>query len=238
MTTKNIATKGAVAIVTMAYAVGTTGVAPESGVAHGHGRRESSRPMAGDENSDAAPAEQRDNTSRYSVPDAAAELPKHKLLLRSARDGQILSALMLPAVLLSPPAGYGVITTTGRKTGKRRRKCIRVIRRGDRAYLVQLVPPHVAVTRPGAVSSWVWNIRANPHVRLRIKGGCFAGVAHEITDPAELDVARSVLCESVYPTDYAEAGLHLRGLPTRAKIKGLHRYWFDTGHPLVVELRS
>jgi deazaflavin-dependent oxidoreductase (nitroreductase family) len=194
--------------------------------------------MTGDENSDAAPAEQRDNTPRYSVPDAAAELPKHKRLLRGARHGQILSALMLPAVLLSPSAGYGVITTTGRKTGKRRRKCIRVIRRGDRAYLVQLVPPHVAVTRPGAVSSWVWNIRANPHVRLRIKGGSFAGVAHEITDPAELDVARSALCESVYPTDYAEASLHLRGLPTRAKIKGLHRYWFDTGHPLVVELRS
>ena len=85
-------------------------------------------------------------------------------------------------------------------------------------------------SRPGAVSSWVWNIRANPHVRLRIKGGSFAGVAHEIIDPAELDVARSVLCESVYPTDYAEASLHLRGLPTRAKIKGLHRYWFDTGH--------
>jgi hypothetical protein len=49
-------------------------------------------------------------------------------------------------------------------------------------------------------------------------------------------VARSVLCDSVYPTDYAEAGLHLRGLPTRAKIKELHEYWFDTGHPLVVEL--
>jgi hypothetical protein len=27
----------------------------------------------------------------------------------------------------------------------------------------------------------------------------------------------------------------LRGLPTRAKIEELHRYWFDTGHPLVVE---
>jgi deazaflavin-dependent oxidoreductase (nitroreductase family) len=192
--------------------------------------------MTGGENSGAS--EPRDNTPRYSVPDAAAELPKHKRLLRSARRGQILSALMLPAVLLSPPAGYGVITTTGRRTGKRRRKCVRVIRRGDRAYLVQLVPPHVAVTRPSTVSSWLWNIRANPHVQLRIKGGSFAGVAREITGRAELDVARSVICESVYPTDYAEASLHLRGLPTRAKIKELHRYWFDTGHPLVVELRS
>jgi deazaflavin-dependent oxidoreductase (nitroreductase family) len=176
------------------------------------------------------------NPPRYTVRDAAAELPKHKRLLRTARHGQILSAVMLPVVMLSPPAGYGVITTTGRKTGKRRRKCIRVIRRGDRAYMVQLVPPHVAVTRPGAVSGWVWNIRADPRVRLRIKGGSFDGLARELTDPAERQLARSVLCESVYPTDYAEAGLHLRGLPTRTKIKELHRYWFDTGHPLVVEL--
>jgi deazaflavin-dependent oxidoreductase (nitroreductase family) len=129
-----------------------------------------------------------------------------------------------------------VITTTGRKTGKRRRKCIRIIRRRDRAYLVQLVPPHVALTRPGAVSSWLLNIRANPRVLLRIKGGSFQGIAREITDPAEREVARSAICDNVYFTDYAEAGLHLRGLPTRAKIKELHRYWFDTGHPLVVEL--
>ena len=30
----------------------------------------------------------------------------------------------------------------------------------------------------------------------------------------------------------------LRGMPTRAKIEELHLYWFDTGHPLVVELSS
>ncbi|MDT5059179.1 MAG: hypothetical protein QOF66_7545 [Mycobacterium sp.] len=193
--------------------------------------------MTAGENSGVSPSQQNGNSAARSVRDAAAvELPKHKRVLRSARDGQVLSALMLPAVLLSPPGGYGVITTTGRKTGKQRRKCIRVIRRGDRAYLVQLVPPHVAVTRPGAVSSWVWNIRADPRVRVRIKGGSFEGVAREITDPAERDLARSVICDSVYLTDYAETSLHLRGLPTRAKIQELHRYWFDTGHPLVVEL--
>jgi deazaflavin-dependent oxidoreductase (nitroreductase family) len=169
---------------------------------------------------------------------AAVEAPKHKRLLRTARDGAILSALMLPAVQLSPPAGYGVITTTGRKTGKRRRKCVRVIRRNDRAYLVQLVPPHLAVTRPRAVSGWLLNIRANPQVLLRIQGGSFQGTAREITDPAELEVARAVICDNVYLTDYAEAGLHLRGLPSRAKIKELHQYWFDTGHPLVIELGS
>lgn len=179
-----------------------------------------------------------ENTARYTPSDAAAELPKHKRLLRTARDGRYLSALMLPLLLLSPPAGYGVITTTGRKTGKRRRNCIRVIRRGDRAYLVQLVPPHTAMTRPGAVGSWVLNIRAEPRVKLRIKGGWFRGIAREISDADEIELARSVICESVDPSDYGEAGLHLRGLPTRAKIKDLHRYWFDTGHPLVIELST
>jgi hypothetical protein len=101
--------------------------------------------MAAGDSGGVSPSQQNGNSAARSVRDTAAvELPKHKRLLRSARGGQVLSALMLPAVLISPPGGYGVITTTGRKTGKQRRKCIRVIRRGDRAYLVQLVPPHVA----------------------------------------------------------------------------------------------
>jgi deazaflavin-dependent oxidoreductase (nitroreductase family) len=102
-------------------------------------------------------------------------------------------------VLLSPPGGYGVLTTTGRKTGKQRRKCIRVIRRGNRAYLVQLVPPHLALTRPAAVASWVWNIRANPHVQLRIRRGTFGGIAREISDPAELEQARTAIWTSSCP---------------------------------------
>src|SRR5688572_28387282 len=95
---------------------------------------------------------------------AAARAPKHRRLIRSARDGRVVSALTLPLLLWLPQAGFGVITTTGRKTGKARRKCIRVVRRGDRAYLVQLRPPALAMTRPTAVAAWVWNIRANPKV--------------------------------------------------------------------------
>jgi deazaflavin-dependent oxidoreductase (nitroreductase family) len=147
-----------------------------------------------------------------------------------------VSALTLLPFLLRPPSGYGVITTTGRKTGKERRKCIRVIRRGDRAYVVQLRPPEVALKRPAAVAAWVHNIRANPKVKLRIRGGTFAGIARELTDPGELATAREALCETVVPNDYAECRLHLRGLPTGSKIKALHRYWFDTGIPLVIEL--
>jgi hypothetical protein len=92
------------------------------------------------------------------------------------------------------------------------------------------------MTRPSAVAAWVWNIRANPNVRLRLGGRTLNGVARELHEPAELEQAKEALCETVYLFDYGECTLHLRGLPSRAKIMDLHRYWFDTGVPLVVEL--
>jgi deazaflavin-dependent oxidoreductase (nitroreductase family) len=178
-----------------------------------------------------------DGAHRSGVRDAATKhASKHRRIIRSARDGRLLSALMLPGVLAWPGSGYGVITTTGRKTGKARRKCIRVIRRGSKAYIVALRPPEVAMVRPSAVAAWVWNIRSNPNVTLRIRGGTFAGLARELTDQVELAEARAAFCEKVNLSDYGECALHLRGLPTRAKIEELHRYWFDTGIPLVVEL--
>jgi deazaflavin-dependent oxidoreductase (nitroreductase family) len=143
---------------------------------------------------------------------------------------------MLPFFLVRPPSGFGVITTTGRKTGKPRRKCIRAIRKGDKAYVVQLRPPALAMVRPSAVAAWVWNIRSNPNVTLRIRGGTFAGVARELQEPAELADAREAFCEAVNLFDYGECDLHLRGLPTPSKIRELHRYWFDTGIPLAVDL--
>jgi deazaflavin-dependent oxidoreductase (nitroreductase family) len=169
---------------------------------------------------------------------AAAEIGKHRRLLRSGRDGRILSALMLPWLRLASPTGYGVLITTGRKTGKARSKCVRVIRNGNRAYLVALRLPHIAVEHPRAVQAWVWNIRANPQVSLRIRGGSFDGEAHEITDPKERELARKLMCDTVFPNDYGESALHLRGWPTRAKIQELHRYWFETGIPVVIDLKE
>jgi hypothetical protein len=61
---------------------------------------------------------------------AAAAIGKHRNLLRSGRDGRVLSALMPPFFRLSTPAGFGVLTTTGRKTGVSTSKCVRAIRRG------------------------------------------------------------------------------------------------------------
>lgn len=181
----------------------------------------------------AQPATDREEHVRNAAVEHAS---KHSRLIRGAKDGRIVSALMLPFFLLYPPAGYGVIVTTGRNTGKTRRKCVRVIRRGRRAYLVQLRPPALARSRPASRAGWVHNLLADPHVRLRIRGGTFDGVARELTDPAELKSARAVMCDTVNLFDYGECDLHLRGLPTRAKIQELHAYWFDTGVPLVVEL--
>jgi deazaflavin-dependent oxidoreductase (nitroreductase family) len=162
--------------------------------------------------------------------------PKHRRLIQSAADGRRLSAAMLLFFLLRPPTGFGVITTTGAKTGKSRRKCVRVLRVSGTAYLVALRPPAVAILNPSLVNAWVWNIRANPSVSLRIRGGTHSGVAREITDPAELAQARGALCHTVNPFDIGECATHLRGRPTRAKIEELHTYWFDTGIPIAIDL--
>jgi deazaflavin-dependent oxidoreductase (nitroreductase family) len=184
------------------------------------------------------PAEESGSYAGFVREAATREAPKHRRLFRSDRDGRILSAMMLPFLAIWAPPGYGVLTTTGRKSGIQRRKCIRTIRRGNKAFVVQLRPPALAIERPTAVSAWVWNIRSDPRVRLRIGRRAYSGVAREISDRDELEQAREAICETVHLLDYDECALHLRGLPTRAKIKELHRYWFETGIPLVVELRD
>jgi deazaflavin-dependent oxidoreductase (nitroreductase family) len=155
--------------------------------------------------------------------------------VKSAGGGRTLSAMMFPLFATSPPAGFGVLTTTGRKTGKTRRKCVHAIRDGDRVYIVMLRLTANAIETDW-VSAWVLNIRADPRVRLRIKGGTFTGRARELHDPAEIAQAAETYCETVNLFDYAECSFHRGGRPTRAKIKDLHRSWFQNGIPLVVEL--
>lgn len=154
---------------------------------------------------------------------------KHNPLVRSLAGARVLSALQLPAFSLFPPSAFGVITTTGRRTGKARRKCVRAIRRGDKAYLVSI---------GGDRTAWFRNIQANPNVRLRIRSGRFGGVARTLRDQAEREEAMTAFCGTVTAFDYAECGVHRRGRPTRSKIVELHRAWFEGGIPLVVELED
>jgi deazaflavin-dependent oxidoreductase (nitroreductase family) len=150
-------------------------------------------------------------------------------LVQTHLGGRLLSAGMLPGFTVRPPKGAGVLTTTGRKTGKPRRRCIRAIRRGEKVFVVAI---------GGEESRWVKNIRANPHVRLRIRGGTFDAVAREPRDEGERAEAREAYCEEVNPYDWIENRVHRRGRPTREKIVELHRTWFEGGVPLVIELRD
>lgn len=152
---------------------------------------------------------------------------KRNPFINSSTGGRVLSALMLPRFVVRPPAGFGVLTTTGRKTGKTRRKCIRAIRVGNKAYIVSMFP-----------SAWLKNVRANPNVRLRIRGATLAGVARELQGSVEMQQAMDAYCETVNAFDYAECINWRRGRPTRAKIKELHRGWFEKGTPLVIELEA
>jgi deazaflavin-dependent oxidoreductase (nitroreductase family) len=150
-------------------------------------------------------------------------------LVQTPTGGRILSTAMLPWFTVMPPKGCGVLTTTGRKTGKARRRCVRAIRRGGKAYLVAISGEH---------NRWLKNIRANPNVRLRIRGGTYRCVARELRDPGERAEAKAAYCEAINRFDYLENRAHRNGRPTRAKIIELHRTWFEGGVPLVIELRD
>jgi deazaflavin-dependent oxidoreductase (nitroreductase family) len=171
--------------------------------------------------------------------DAAADAPyaerPRNLFVRSAGGGRVLSALMLPDFMLAPPRGFGVLVTKGRKTGKLRRKCIRAVRSGGKVYLVMLGPPLTG--NPKAVAAWLWNIRADPNVTVRLRGGTFKGVAREL-EPPEAKRAREAYCEAVHAFDYVMCFFHRGGRPTRAKIHEMTSHWFETGTPLVVDLTA
>lgn len=140
---------------------------------------------------------------------------------------RVLNAFQVPWFLLFPPRGFGVLTTTGRVTGKRRRKCVRAIRDGDRYFLVSLT---------GSRAAWFRNLTADPRVRLRAAGGTVDGIARQITDPAELETGRRVYAETVNRFDRLEYRMHRTGPPTEAGIRELHATWYAHGTPVAIDV--
>lgn len=177
--------------------------------------------------------EHRQITDHYDATGVLRVERKGNPFMRSPQGGRLLSAMMLPYFMARPPVGFGVLSTTGRRSAKRRSRCVHVIRDGDQAYIV-MIRPKLAVK----ASAWVLNIRADPKVQLRMRGGTFAGRARELDQGEALERARKLYCEAVNPFDYVECGFHRSGLPSRAKIEELHRSWFETGVPIVVELEQ
>jgi deazaflavin-dependent oxidoreductase (nitroreductase family) len=152
---------------------------------------------------------------------------KRNPFVSTAAGARALSAMQLPLFALRPPRGYGVLTTTGRTTGKRRRRCVRAIEDGNRVYLVAI---------KGARTGWQRNLRANPNARLRLRGGSFAGVARELHGAPEAQRAREVYCHTVYRFDRASYTMWHKGRPTPENIREMLRGWFDQGTAFVIEL--
>jgi deazaflavin-dependent oxidoreductase (nitroreductase family) len=140
--------------------------------------------------------------------------------------GRVLSATQLPWFLLRPPPDYGVLTTTGRKTGKTRRRCVRAVVDGDRAYVVAI---------KAGISGWAANALANDEVTLRVRGGTYRGRARRV-GPEEHERGRAAYSARVHFFERLEYRMWRKGRPTEEEIRALHREWFDTGTPLVIEL--
>jgi deazaflavin-dependent oxidoreductase (nitroreductase family) len=66
-----------------------------------------------------------------------------------------------------------LLETTGRKSGERRRTPVGGSRVGDQFWFV---------SEFGEKSQYVKNIKANPNVRVRLRGRWHAGVAHPVPD--------------------------------------------------------
>ena len=143
------------------------------------------------------------------------------------RSGRILSASQLPFFQLRPPRDYGILTTIGRKTGKRRSRCVRVARRGSKAYLVAI--------KGAEVTRWAKNALANPEVKLRLQGGRVRGTAREPRID-ELEEARAAYSESVGWFERFEWTLWRQDPYAPEKSREMHRHWFDNGTPLVIDL--
>jgi deazaflavin-dependent oxidoreductase (nitroreductase family) len=143
--------------------------------------------------------------------------------------GRLLNASQLPLFWLRPPRGYGVLTTIGRKSGKRRRRCVRAPADGDTAYVVAI---------HGMSTYWARNLDANPEVSLRLRSGTHEGIARRPNDDAEQRRASRIYSEGeIGPFERLEYRLWRNDKPTPEKIRALHREWFERGAPFVIELR-
>ena len=138
-----------------------------------------------------------------------------------------LLASPLWSVLPAPP-GLGVVTTTGRTSGKRRTRAMRVVRDGDSA---------VAVSILGRRSDWFRNVQRDPKVTIKLGTKTFRGNARAIVDPLERERAREVYEPVGGWYDYFDYASFVWDWPTTAKLLRTHNKWFDHGAPVVIELQ-
>jgi deazaflavin-dependent oxidoreductase (nitroreductase family) len=131
--------------------------------------------------------------------------------------------------LLPAPRGFALLTVTGRRTGKRRRRPIRAIRDGTTLYAVAIL---------GERSDWLRNLRANPRATARVGTRTRDIDMREITDPTEREKAEHLYVETVAPYDYFDVPIVDWTFPTPARIRKSHRDWLHRGILVALDLES
>jgi len=129
--------------------------------------------------------------------------------------------------VLPVPRGFALLTVTGRKTGKRRRRPIRAIRDGQTLYGVAIL---------GAQSDWLRNLRAEPKAQARLGIRTRGVTLREITDPAEREEAEQLYIETVVPYDYFDVPIVDWAVPSPPRIRKSHREWLERGTLVALEL--
>lgn len=129
--------------------------------------------------------------------------------------------------VLPLPRGFALLTVTGRRSGKRRRRPIRAIRDGDRLYAVAIL---------GERSDWLRNLRANPKAQARMGMRTRSITLREVTDPGEREKAKQLYIETVVPYDYFDVPIVDWTVPTPSRIRKSHRAWVKVGILVALEL--
>ncbi len=142
-----------------------------------------------------------------------------------ARLANIFVAPMLRLVPM--PHGFVLLTVTGRRSGKPRRRPVRAVRRGDTFYAVAIL---------GERSDWLRNARKEPRVTIRPGRRTHDATVRELSDLAERESAGELYVGEIYPYDYVDyVSLHW-GWPTRRKIIDAHRRWLEDGVMVAIDL--
>lgn len=156
---------------------------------------------------------------------AGSHQKRRNPLTASSLGGRVLSAAQLPWFLVRPPRDYGVLETVGRKTGKRRRCCVRVVRQGDQAGIVAI---------GGRGVGWLANVIETSEVRVRTRSGWHQARARVAADfPDQL---RAAYRDSIGLFCYGEYLMWRPGRPSAEGIRDLHHTWLDTGVLVLLDL--
>ena len=127
------------------------------------------------------------------------------------------------------PRGLAVVTTMGRRSGKRRARAMRVVRAGDRVYAVSIL---------GRRSDWFANLKSDSNVTIKLGKETYRASARELVGPEERALAAEVYRPLAGLYDYVDYVNLVWDVPTRSKLMRVHDEWFANGIPVLFELQG